>query len=104
MDKVVSCCGVVCSECEYYSGDCRGCPEIEGKVFWLAYTGGERCAIYDCCVGEKKLPHCGACPELPCARYDLEDPTKSHEENAAALQGQLQQLRGLPDGEEISAV
>ncbi len=92
---VVSCCGVVCSACGHHPADCKGCPEIEGRVFWLEYTGGETCPIYACCVGEKGYAHCGKCRELPCGRYGLDDPTKSPEENAADHAKQLEQLRKM---------
>lgn len=93
LEKGVSCCGVVCAECGYYPGACRGCAAIQGKVFWLSFTGGDVCDIYRCCVEEKGLPHCGGCPSLPCGRYALEDPTRSHEENEAGLKRQLALLR-----------
>ncbi len=54
MNKIISCCGVICSKCEYYPIDCKGCPIIKGQVFWLEYTGEKICGIYDCCVNTKK--------------------------------------------------
>lgn len=95
MDQIVSCCGVICSECAYYPKECGGCPAIRGKVFWLEYTGGEVCPIYDCCVNGKKLPHCGRCTALPCSRYEQEDPTKSPEENTADFRRQMAQLNHM---------
>ena len=90
MEKKMSCCGTVCSDCEYYPADCRGCREIKGKVFWLEYTGGNVCDIYACCAGKKKLKHCGQCEHLPCERYTaVSDPTKSEEENKTDLESQL---------------
>lgn len=38
MEKRISCCGTICSECEFYPADYQGCEEIEGKVSWLEYT------------------------------------------------------------------
>lgn len=90
--QIISCCGVICSECEYYPNDCGGCPQIEGKAFWLQYTGGSICEIYDCCINHRKLRHCGQCPEYLCQRYDLDDPTKTPEENAAGRKLQKAQL------------
>lgn len=55
MDKVISCCGVVCTECKSFLTDCKGCPEIKGKVFWLEYTGEDICDIYNCCVLMKNI-------------------------------------------------
>lgn len=98
MEKVISCCGVVCTDCAYYPEDCKGCPEIEGNAFWLEYTGGSICEIYQCCINDKKRKHCGDCPSLPCRFYtDANDPTKSEEENRQILESQLQQLKGLLD-------
>lgn len=92
----MACCGTVCGACPFFSDQCPGCPAVEGRVFWTKFTGDERCAIYACCVGERHLEHCGRCAELPCPRYDTEDPTLSREENAANLQVQLDRLRALP--------
>lgn len=93
MNKIISCCGVVCSECQYYPIDCKGCPPIKGEVFWLEYTNEKVCAIYDCCLNIKKLTHCGKCKELPCDRYHGFDPTKTPEENESDLIKQLTLLR-----------
>ncbi|MGX8852378.1 DUF3795 domain-containing protein [Amedibacillus sp. YH-ame10] len=95
MDKVISCCGVVCSECQYYPTDCEGCPKIKGHAFWLQFTDEEVCAIYECCVNQKDLSHCGKCKKLPCKRYDGTDPTKSEEENTNDFIKQLEQLRSM---------
>ena len=95
MEKIISCCGVVCSDCEYYPEDCKGCREIEGKVFWLQFTGGDICDIYDFCIEKKQLAHCGKCSALPCEHYAKNDPTKPEEENKAILKKQLEQLKQL---------
>lgn len=97
METIISCCGMVCSACEYYPVDCKGCPAIQGKAFWLQYTGEAVCAIYQCCMHEKGYAHCGECADLPCAHYTEGDgdPTKTAEENAAILAKQVAQLRNL---------
>ena len=93
MKKTVSCCGVVCSQCEHFPHVCLGCSQIEGKVFWLKYTNEAVCNIYHCCVKEKAFLHCGQCKELPCRFYtDAYDPTKSKDENEMILKKQLQEL------------
>ena len=96
MKKEMSCCGTYCSECEYYPDECAGCEEIKGKVFWLSYTGGEVCAIYDHCKNVKKYAHCGMCEELPCKRYGIMDPKKSDYENRSDLQKQIINLLEAP--------
>ncbi|MCB6570734.1 DUF3795 domain-containing protein [Eubacterium limosum] len=96
MKEIISCCGVVCTSCEYYPETCSGCPAIEGKAFWLEYTGGDICGIYECCILERKKPHCGKCGELPCHRYfDTPDPTKTPEENKTDFRRQMEQLKRM---------
>lgn len=93
MEKFMSCCGVICGECEYYPDECRGCGESKGKVFWLEYTGGDVCEIYDCCKHKKRYEHCGQCSELPCSRYDQDDPTKTEQENQSDHKKQMENLK-----------
>lgn len=90
-----SCCGVICSNCVNFPQACRGCNQIQGKVFWLEYTGGDVCGIYRCCVMEKGYPHCGHCSELPCGHYEGKDPTKTDAENEQDFQSQMAVLEGL---------
>lgn len=97
MERILSCCGVVCSECRYYPKECTGCPDIKGKPYWLDYTGEEICSIYDCCVITKQIKHCGKCAELPCEQYDGEDPTKTAEENEYDHSEQLRNLKSRLD-------
>ena len=92
MEKILSCCGMICSECEYFPTDCPGCGEIKGKVFWLTYTGENCCEIYHCCMNQKGYENCGQCEELPCGHYENGDPTKTKEENAADHSMQMKNL------------
>lgn len=97
MEEIVSCCGIVCSDCEYYTFECRGCVAEEGHPFWCEpYNDGQTCKRYVCCVKEKHLAHCGQCGALPCAYYFVPDPRKSAAENELKLQKQLVCLRSLP--------
>ena len=44
------------------------------------------CPLYNCCVNEKHLEHCGLCIELPCETFlALRDPSLSDEEAKKAL-------------------
>jgi len=95
MKQLISCCGTVCSDCEYYPNDCAGCAEIKGNVFWLQYMDAKICPIFDCCVNNKQFKHCGMCERLPCDNYGISDPTKSEEDNAEILEKQLNQLKTL---------
>ena len=95
MLKNGSCCGCICTECEYFPADCPGCAATQGKPFWLRFTGDAVCSIFHCCVEERGLPHCGKCAKLPCVLYEGNDPTKTPEENAADHQNRLEQLKRL---------
>ena len=95
----VSPCGAVCVECASFPVDCPGCRKIKGKVFWLQYTGEDCCGVYDCCVKQKGWRHCGACPSLPCGRFQ-KDPTISDEQNQANLEKMVANLKKVAGKEE----
>ncbi|WP_313523900.1 DUF3795 domain-containing protein [Anaerotignum sp.] len=96
MGTFISCCCVDCSQCQYFPKDCQGCSKIQGKAFWLAFTGEKVCNIYQCCITVKNFLHCGQCDELPCAFFtQAHDPTKTKEENQEILAQQLTILRNL---------
>lgn len=96
MDKTVSFCGVVCSECEYYPNDCKGCTGVEGRPFWIQYVEQDMCNIYDCCANKKKIAHCGKCSELPCNYYfDTVDPNLTEKERNEGLKKQIETLKSL---------
>lgn len=98
MERSISCCGIVCSECQYYPKECAGCPALKGKVFWLQYVEAEVCPIYQCCVEEKKLDHCGQCGKLPCERWKrFEDPNMTAEESAEGEKRQISLLQKLSE-------
>ena len=101
MEKRISCCGTICTECEYYPAECGGCDEIEGRVFWLEYTGESICDIYDCCRNQKKYAHCGQCDELPCSLYARNDPTRTPEENEADHCRQMKTLKEYREIEKL---
>ena len=65
------------------------------RVFWAEYVGRTVCEKYECCVIQKKLAHCGKCGELPCRRYDLDDPNLSPEENKRIREENIKLLRSL---------
>ena len=66
-----------------------------GNPFWTAFIGIDRCAIYDCCTNDRKLPHCGKCPELMCERFNRikEDPNMNEAEAVACLAEMENELR-----------
>lgn len=97
MSDLMSCCGVLCGKCDYYPDDCAGCAAIEGKAFWLEFTGGDVCDIYNCCIVQRGFAHCGLCGDFPCPLYTEGEgnPTLTREQNEAILQEQIRQLTAL---------
>ncbi|MDO9326640.1 MAG: DUF3795 domain-containing protein [Methanoregula sp.] len=92
--KIETVCGYSCSDCEHVGKDCAGCNETKGKPFWNAFVNINCCPVYDCCVNEKGLPHCGKCPDLVCERFTrFKDPGMSEEVATAALLRMEQELR-----------
>ena len=85
-------CGAVCAECGLFPKTCEGCRKIKGKVYWLQYTGGDVCKVYDCCVNQKGQANCGKCDCLPCERF-TKDPTISDEQNKANLKKMIERLK-----------
>jgi hypothetical protein len=78
-------CGYSCSACDHHKKECPGCEKTRGKPFWTAFVDADICPVYDCCKNERKLPHCGKCPDLMCERFTrFKDPGMSEEEAAAA--------------------
>ena len=92
--RTMSVCGVQCDACEHYPDICLGCKALEGKPYWLQYVEDrDVCDIYECCINQRKYEHCGQCEELPCSRYDREDPMKTKEENEADHAMQMKNLK-----------
>ena len=92
--KIETVCGYSCSRCDHHRKECPGCGATKGKPFWTAYAGVECCPVYDCCVNERKLPHCGKCPELMCERFSrFKNPEVSDEIQAGHLTAMEQELR-----------
>jgi len=88
-------CGLYCGDCEYLGDKCPGgCSQVQGKPFWVPLFDVEVCPIYDCCINQKHLEHCGLCPEFPCQPFiSLRDPSLSDEEAEQALRKRQQNLR-----------
>ena len=94
--KIQTVCGYSCSDCDHLGNECPGCVKTEGKPFWTAFIGIDRCAIYDCCTNERKFPHCGKCPDMMCERFDRikDNPDMNEAEAAACLAAMERDLRG----------
>ncbi|MBE6705232.1 MAG: DUF3795 domain-containing protein [Ruminococcaceae bacterium] len=60
----LSVCGIACNKCSFFADKkCDGCRNVapSGKCVWNG-----RCELYDC-AAKKNIPHCGKCPDFPCA-------------------------------------
>lgn len=89
-------CGVDCEQCKDYLQSCQGCREIAGKVYWAGYMNLTTCPIFECCIIEKTLVHCGACEKLPCKiYYDTKDPAYTDAEHEAGIQERGKILRSI---------
>lgn len=89
-------CGVDCSTCKEFKQTCEGCSQIEGRVFGASYMELDTCPMYQCCVHEKHLEHCGQCSELPCEIYfETRDPEMSEEQHLAGIKRRVDVLRSL---------
>lgn len=92
-------CGLYCGTCEYFEKQCEGCGHVKGKPFWVSHIGVDVCALYNCCVNQKHLEHCGQCGELPCKTFKNQaDPSLSPEEAKESL---LKRQRELLKRKEI---
>ena len=86
-------CGQYCGTCEYFEKQCQGCGNIKGKPFWVSHIGVDVCPLYDCCVNNKHLEHCGQCGKLPCKKFIKQaDPSLSPEEAKKSLLARQQEL------------
>jgi len=84
---LVSPCGIICNKCPYYMNLCKGCKNLDGKVFWSADVSENGiCPMYDCSVNEKEFGSCSKCDELPCELfYNTKDPDITDEEHQASI-------------------
>jgi len=90
---LAACCGIYCGDCELLVKRCSGCVQVEGKPFWTELFKMDVCPIYDCCVNQHKLEHCGLCAEFACETFtSLRDPSLSDEEFEQSLHNRQKDL------------
>lgn len=88
-------CGLYCPSCDFLDKQCQGCGYVAGKPFWTEQLPAGICPIYDCCHNQKKLEHCGLCPDLPCKIFlELRDPSLNDEEFQKSIQQRKTELTG----------
>ena len=57
-------CGHFCGDCDaYLDNSCCGCG------YQLGETPCGECALFQCCIVERGLEHCGLCLDLPCQLF-----------------------------------
>jgi hypothetical protein len=67
--RLASVCGHYCGSCDAYQ-DCACC----GCGYQLGQTRRGECAVFQCCVGERGLEHCGLCLDFPCQVFVSQAP------------------------------
>jgi len=92
---VLSACGLICDECEFYNKTCTGCINVKGSTFWAKEMMPIKvCPLYDCSVNKKSYKNCGDCHELPCKMFrEMKDPNSSEEEHQKSLITRAERLR-----------
>ena len=59
--RLAAVCGRYCGRCNAYQADgCCGC------AYQLGSTRRGDCPLFECCISERGLEHCGLCLDFPC--------------------------------------
>ena len=96
---VISACGLVCSDCEFYQKQCAGCREVKGQTFWaVEHLPNKVCPLYNCAVNERGYKDCGGCSELPCTVFrEMKDPSSTDEQHQQGLIDRVARLKKLAE-------
>lgn len=93
--QILSACGILCNECNFFGKECQGCIQQLGKPFWTVEYKIPACPLYDCSVNERKYKNCGDCAELPCKTYrEMKDPNSTEEEHQQSIIDRVKRLKG----------
>jgi hypothetical protein len=92
---ILSACGLICDECEFYNRTCTGCIDVKGSPSWAKeMMPAKVCPLYDCAVNKKGFKNCGDCSELPCKMFrEMKDPNSSEEEHQKSIITRTERLR-----------
>ncbi len=92
---ILSACGLICDECEFYCKECSGCFAVKGQTFWAKeMMPNKTCPLFNCSVNEKGFKSCGDCLELPCKMFrEMKDPNSSDEEHRISLKQRVERLK-----------
>ncbi|MEI6766218.1 MAG: DUF3795 domain-containing protein [Bacteroidota bacterium] len=84
---ILSACGLICDECEFYPEKCAGCHAVKGQTFWaLEMMPTKTCPLFGCAVNTRNHKDCGDCVELPCQMFrEMKDPNSTDEEHQQSL-------------------
>lgn len=91
---ILSACGLVCDQCEFFNTTCTGCIKVKGSTFWAKEMPAKVCPLYDCSVNKKGLKNCGGCAELPCQLFqNMKDPNSTEEEHKKSINERVARMR-----------
>ena len=84
---VLSTCGLICDECEFFGNKCNGCKAVKGQTFWaLEMMPNKTCPLYNCGVNDRGYRDCGDCTELPCKMFrEMKDPNSTDAQHQESL-------------------
>lgn len=93
---LLSACGLICDECQFFNKSCTGCINVKGSTFWAKEMIPTKvCPLYDCSVNKKGYKNCGGCGELPCKMFrDMKDPNSTEEQHQQSLITRVAALKG----------
>ena len=90
----LSVCGTDCTKCTLHGNVCKGCNEMEGKVFHA--PKGKACLIYRCCANKHRYVNCGGCSDAPCDIWRMtRDPAMTDSEFETSIQDRINNLKGF---------
>ena len=94
MKKIISVCGLLCNECNYFGYKCQGCYSVQGETFWSKEVMPDKiCPLYKCSRKESMYNNCGQCEELPCEKFvELKDPDISDEQHKKSINERVARL------------
>jgi hypothetical protein len=92
---ILSACGLICDECEFYKKECDGCIAVKGQTFWAREMMPDRtCPLFNCSVNVKGFGSCGDCNELPCKLFrEMKDPNSTEEQHQLSLVQRVERLK-----------
>ncbi len=92
---LLSTCGLICDECEYFNTICTGCKNVKGSTFWAVdMMPSKVCPLYDCAVNQRGFGSCGDCKELPCKMFlEMKDPDSAEEQHKASIISRVERLK-----------